>query len=321
MRSPAQIVFSVILVGISFLAGRESASQEPAAWMPASSTLIAHLDLGTLLSNANFHGLDRLLEARLEPGALEQFRELTGMDPWRDVYSISYFSEPGEENQQTWGIAVTGAFDVERILTSLEERTKVARIEHRETPIFIPHNLAALGGGPSRAFALVNGNRILFGLLTSVKVMLDVSMGIEPSSAQGELAPLLDRISTAETVWVVSIGETNLPDQFQPQGTNGVSIPTLDSFAMTVRAGSDVRFRLEGSARDSESAGKLADILRGAMAFAALSRDSGGALTDITQSLELETLDRRLDVSFEIDSRTVRDWLREQQERLADRTP
>lgn len=322
-RSRKRRPFTFLLIVVTWGAGgpvrQASAQAEAADWIPESATLIAHLDLGTLLSNANFRGLERVLETELSERTLERARDLTGMDPWRDVFTIGYFRQNGKDGPRLWGAAVSGAFDFERILTSLEARMDVEQSEHLETRLYVSRR--ARDGVESRAFAFVNGTTILIGSTESVRLMLDVSNGLEPSSADGPLAHYLDRMSAADAFWIVSM-EGWVPNrQLRRKVPVDSSLPALESFSFAARLGSGLAVRMEAEATDSERAGRLADVLKGAMALAAGWNDSSSALSNVAESLELETLDERIEASFEIDSRTVRDWLRERIEPPKTRSP
>ena len=76
---------------------------EPTAWMPSTASFIAYVDTASLFSSSIFSGLEQDLSSQVGQKDLEEFRELTGMDPWRDFDAISVFTETPENERERWG--------------------------------------------------------------------------------------------------------------------------------------------------------------------------------------------------------------------------
>jgi hypothetical protein len=286
---------------------------EPASWVPATARFIAYVDLASLLSSPSFKGLESYVARQISSDELESFRALTGMDPWRDFHVLCFFIEDapeGERTKELWGVAISGAFDVERVLESMDERLHLERRKYRETPIYVILDAparTALGEGP-HALAFPDGSTALLGPLASVERMLDAALGFEPSSGESPLKSGLDEISTGEAFWAVGAGQRGLEEGLRLPHAAGNEIPSLLSYAISLRTGTEIRIRAWAEAKSSEDANALADLLRGVLALGAmspLSTSPGPAL----ESVEIEAVDDRLEASFEIDGRDVRRWL------------
>jgi hypothetical protein len=285
---------------------------EPASWVPATANFIAYVDVATLLESPSLKGLDSFVARQISSREIESFRELTGMDPWRDFHVLCFFSEkvPEEVGKgDAWGVAVAGAFDVKRVLDSMDERVRVKRHKYREIEI---HELlegtgwSSASDGQPQAFAFPDGSTALFGPVGSVERMLDAGFGFE-SSSESLLQSGLDQVSAADAVWVVSAGQGGFERGLRRSVGEG-GLPPLSSFGVSMRTGSDVRFRGWAEARSSESASQLADLIRGVLALGALSGSSASPMPAL-QSVEVEAVGERLEASFEIDGRDVRKWL------------
>jgi hypothetical protein len=284
---------------------------EPASWVPATADFVVYMDLTTLFSSPSLKGLEPFVARQIPSDELEYFRELTGMDPWRDFHALSYFTgEAAEEEdaKELWGVAISGAFDVGRLLETMEERANFERREYRETAIYLLSEGMG-GGGPAPgqldALAFPDGGTAIFGPLESVELMLDTALGFAPASSEGRLRSRLDDVSTGEAFWAVGVGPTTLGKESE--------IPPLRSYAVTLRTGTDVRVRAWAEAASAEDASALADAIRGALALGGLARGSASG-APAPESVEIDRVDDTLEVSFEVDGRTLREWLFEREE-------
>lgn len=302
----------------------EGGPPEPGAWIPSRASFVAFADVGALLSSPALEGLETILARRVSPDQLETFRELTGMDPWRDFHALSFFSGDALETEERgrgedlWGLAASGGFDPERIVESLEDGVGIERLQYREIPlyVFVP---GLTEGAPHakepHALAFPNGSTALFGPTDAVRLMLDEGFGFEPpSSAKGPLIDL-DELSGCDALCLLGVRRAGLAVPNPSPLPQESGIPDLRSYSVSVRTGADIRVRARAEAGSSEEAGELADLVRGMFALAALSASGAPAL----ESVEVETIDDRIEVSFELDSRAVRRWLRERDKAIASR--
>jgi hypothetical protein len=300
---------------------------EPASWIPPTANFIAYVDVATLLSSPSLKGLDSVLARQISSQEIESFRELTGMDPWRDFHVLCFFSEKvpegseGDAKKELWGVAVSGAFDVKRVLESMDERVRLKSRKYGETEI---HELlegtgwtGASDGGP-QAIAFPDGSTALFGPLGSVERMLDAGFGLESSSADRLLASGLDQVFAGDALWVVSAGPAGFEKGLRGSLAGKSELPSLSSFGLSVRTGVNLRFRGWAEAKSSESASHLADLLRGVLALRALSGSSESAMPAL-ESVEVEAVGERLEASFEIDGREARKWLLQRAPEARDR--
>ncbi len=283
---------------------------EPASFVPATADFIAYVDMATIFSSPSLEGLESFVARQIAPDELESFRELTGMDPWRDFHALCFFTEEASEEEGSkdiWGVAISGAFDVERVLESMKERMRLDRREYRETAVYLlPDGIlhGATVVGQPQALAFPDGSTAVFGPVESVERMLDTALGFAPASSESRLRSRLDDVSTAEAFWAVGVGEA-------PLGT-AAEIPPLRSYAISLRTGTDVRVRAWAEAASAEDASDLADAVRGAMALGALAQGSASGAPAI-ESVEIERVDAALEVSFEVDGRSLRKWLFERE--------
>jgi hypothetical protein len=319
MRHDRHVRVATFLVGvITAVPVRGSGLPEPGTWIPPTASFVAFVDVGTLLSSPALQGLETLLSRQISPAEIESFRELTGMDPWRDFQALSFFTgtapegEEVEDARELWGVAIAGGFDTERILESMEQRIRVEHHQYRKTPFYVFDPGATAGAGAPQgdqgphALAFPDGSTALFGPAESVRLMLDAGLGFGPSPSPDRLQADLDELSGCDAICIVGVGSAGPGKRFR----QGTELPVLRSFALSLRTGTALRVRGRAEAESPEAASKLADLVRGAFALGALSTKSGRSAPAL-ESVEVETIDDRIEVSFEVDGRAVRDWLRE----------
>ena len=290
---------------------------EPTAWMPSTASFVAYVDMASLLSSSIFSGLEQELSSQVGERDLEDFRELTGMDPWRDFHVVSVFTEAPENGRERWGLAISGAFDPERVIETIEERGPVKRLEHRETSMYIVGALAraTTASDQPHAFAFPDSGTALFGPVESVRSMLDVGFGWAPAADAGQLEPVLRSVSMGEAFWMVLSEEEVLEAKVRSR-VKSDDWPDFEALLVSVRLGSDLAIHARAEVESSDEARQLADVVRGMAAFSSLSADGPSI-----ESLEVESRGKWLEVDFEIDSDYVRDWLKEREKKAASSVP
>ncbi len=305
----SRVIQRLCVLALAVLLGPRWAETSPAPWVPAYASFVAYFDWSALSASPVLRGMESALIESKSSAQLEEFRELTGMDPLRDVWSVAYFTSSGEGVGARWGVSCYGAFDPERVIESLEAHGRVRRSEYREIPLYtVPSLFPQLGSSEGeQVLAFPDSTTALIGPAEQIRDMLDAGLGFAPlASDQGELADALKQITTGETLWIVGTG---FPSRASgaPAGLGG--FPPLESFSVSARVGSHVRVRVRAVTTDAEASGKLSDFVHGMAVMGALQKQSDESLRRLFESLEVETLDELVDISFEVDADMVRKYL------------
>lgn len=287
---------------------------DPAPWVPASANLVVYIDWSALSESRVLQGVESTVLEGKSGTQIEKFRELTGMDPLQDIWALAYFTTRDKDAGPQWGLAGYGAFDPEQVIENLEARGKIPRSEYRETVLYsVPDLGPQLGSSGDQVLAFPDGTTALFGPAAQVRAMLDAGLGFaRPASEAGELSGALRQLTAAETLWVVGKGDGNLPGGVGGVGSASAglaNVPPLASFSLSARVGSKVKIRARAETSDEQAATKLADMVRGIAAMGALQKQSDDSLQALYDSLEVETIDELVDISFEVDADTVRKYL------------
>jgi hypothetical protein len=276
----------------------------PAMWMPATASRIVYLDWASLLASPSLGELSKILEQRESGSELEEFRELTGMDPWNDIWALCFF-QTSSGTTAGWGLAAYGAFDRTRAIETLESRRSVERSRHQDVDLY---TMEGASSGPRfrgerAALAFPDDTTLLYGPASQLRAMLDAGLGLGASLASGPLGALLNERSEAETFWAVGRGGAALSES----ADLGSRLPPLVSYTLSARFGTVVSVAARGETTTPEQASAMADVLRGMKALNLLQQKGDDALSSVLETLEIETLDEVVKVTLEVDGKTLRE--------------
>ncbi|MEE9180250.1 MAG: hypothetical protein V3U22_05080, partial [Vicinamibacteria bacterium] len=171
-----------------------------------------------------------------------------------------------------------------------------------------------LGRTERHAMAFPNRDIGLFGTPDHVRAMLDAGQGGEPPAGEGALlARWSDEIIQQETFWI--LGSIDAVRTMASERTEGMQLPPLQSFALSGRVGTDLKMTARGVTDDSESATKLADMARGLVAMGSMNQqNSSPEILAILDSVQVQALDNRVEVSLAVPFETLRRLSRQQRQ-------
>lgn len=282
------------------------------AYMPATTTVVGHIDFTSLMSSP----LREKWEEKLEGTGFDEFREKTGLDPFNDLYGASFAivtpkdasadAPPSMSIPERWGVAIHGAFDAELLLAKVRENATIETETYESTTIYrVTSNLDAESGDASSrsnpAFAFVGIDTLLFGEPEYLKEMLDAGAGRAPSAGASIAERWGEGHFARDTFWVAASPEQGL-GQVIPQAAN---FPPIQSFAFSGRLDTELALRAKGQAADSEAATKLADVVRGFVALGSLQKGENPDLGVILDSIRIEQVDNEVAVSLSVPYETL----------------
>ena len=217
------------------------------AYMPATTTVVGHIDFTSLMSSP----LREKWEEELERTGLNEFREKTGLDPFNDLYGASFAvvtpkdtsadAPPSMSIPERWGVAIHGAFDAELLLAKVRENATIETETYESTTIYrVTPNLGTESADASSrsnpAFAFAGIDTLLFGEPEYLKeIWTPARAGLLP---RGPRLPIAGANFAQDTFWVAASPEQGL-GQVIPQGAN---IPPIQSFAFSGRLDAELAF-------------------------------------------------------------------------------
>ena len=313
------VVAGLGIGAVAYLASTQVEAQstglpDTLAYMPATTTVVGHIDFTSLMSSP----LREKWEEELEGTGLNEFREMTGLDPFNDLYGASFAvvtpkdaspgAPPSMSIPERWGAAIHGSFDAEQLLAKVRENGSIESEAYAGTTIYrvTPHmdtdgGDADASSRSNPAFAFAGLDTLLFGEPAYLKEMLDVGAGRAPSAGAAIAERWGEGHFAQDTFWVAASPEQGF-DQMIPQGAN---IPPIQSFAFSGRLDMELALRARGQAADSEAATKLADVVRGFVALGSLQQGENPDLGAILDSIQIEQVDNEVAVSLSVPYETL----------------
>jgi hypothetical protein len=312
-KSRLIVVFAAVIVfvgmGLGILAylstpgtnAQAAMLPDAAVWVPSSADFVAYVDLETLLSSPLREDWETSYLRENAGSEVDEFRQKTGMDPWTDFRALALSSRRNEEDAE-WGIALTGELNPEGIITSIEEKEDLVQSVYQDTTLYTfehPNDEPQTLAFPSTSVAL-------FGSTAYVQEMLDVGAGKTASAVEGPLAGWIHELPLDDTFWCVGSSEVAFSRFVAGLNESSPRIPPVQSFAVSGSLSSEISMIARGKASDPESAQKLADVVRGAIALGSLQQETPPELQAILDSVQIEVLENRVLISAAFPYETLR---------------
>lgn len=321
------VAAGVIVAGLAFLdspgvsAQRGEARSATLAWIPESAGLVGHLDVKSLASSPLSEVWSREAKSREELGAVDEIREATGVDLWKDVESLTFSvalaspsrtAPPPDESRprQPWGMALAGRFDTDRLVSKANAREGKANEESYQGKTI--YRLQG-DGDEVVAFALASDSLLLLGSPDYLRSMIDCGTGRTPS-ASGLVESWGYGDFANDAFWVA--GKPN--GAFDSVIGRAGGGPALRSFALSGRLETNLSLTARGKAADADAAQKLADALRGLVALGRLQQSSNPQMGGIADAVHIELAGDEIHVGLALPYETIRSFF-DQRRKTMDR--
>ena len=212
---------------------------------------------------------------------------LSGFDPRRDIHEV-LMASPGDAQKKSGLLVVRGTFDTARIATLIQSSGQPVEL-YKGIGIF---GTAKGGpGGVSQGAAFLDTSIAVMGDLDSVRGVIDRRNGGGGPGA--ELTNRIVRTSANQDAWVVSLAPVSafapaMPDRNIGAALQGDLIKAIEQSSGGVRFGSVIEINGELTARTSQDASSLADVLKFFMSMAQANAPAGPAaiIKNLTVSAE-----------------------------------
>jgi hypothetical protein len=199
---------------------------------------------------------------------LQEFISKTGVDPTRD---LSYILAAGRsvEGHKGSGVAIAlGRFNTDAIISFIKAKAVPIELDYAGIHVLmIPEKD---GSKLEKGVAFLKNSEIALGDLDSLKAVIDVISGTAKGVALNPvLGPLLDTMNPKEMFWfagdaasILSKAPTNTPF--------GGSVSAIQNVVGTLNLDEAVVGKITATAKDADSAKKLADVVNGLKALGQL---------------------------------------------------
>jgi hypothetical protein len=316
MHRKFAIVSTLVMLGIAVvIAGlvlypnntvRASAPSFPDAlrYLPSDCRFVFGLNVQQLITNPAYV---KMQQKHLQPigKALEEFITKTGVDPRHDVFYLVAAGRSKERGKGEGVAIVVGKFNKDTIASYI--RSKTAPIESEYGGVLILIMPKPQNNSFEKGIAFLSDREIALGDLESIKAVLDVKgKGNRNILSNPVMAPLINSISPDEMIWFAGDG-TSLLAQAPVVAPFGANVPAVQTVVGTLNLTDTVNGKISATAADPASAAKLADVVKGFVAFGQLAGNQNPDLkillsgllvsqnatqVSVTLNLPIEVLDK-----------------------------
>jgi hypothetical protein len=272
---------------------------EAVAYLPAESHAVFGMNVRKFVDSPVYAKFEAKHGQRIAAD-LADFIARTGVDPRRD---LSYVVAGGRavDHEGKGVIIAVGRFNTAAITTFIETHVVPIRVDYKGAVVLMfPEKN---GTEVEKGVAYLSESEIALGDLESLKEVIDVRLGGSPGIlSNATLAPMVKALNPEEMFWFAGDAAAILAKA--PAHTPFVdSISSLQTVMGTVNLTDAVNGRITATAKDDDSARKLADVARGFVALGQLAGNQHADLAELMKGISV-TQDRnavRLLVNFPLD--------------------
>jgi hypothetical protein len=311
-RSRLTILVSSIVVAVGLVAGlgalwlsqaRAAVGPLPgeALVLPKDARVVMGFDVKRFTASPFYARFAK--ERGMQPEALRELEEKTGLNPARDVDQIVVAGTGGAGKEAPGLAMVFGRFDTYKLGRALETEGKV--VGHNVDGVSV-YNFKE-DDTKSVAVAFLDEGILLFGPRTEVEATVGSrTRGETPLKKNATLLGLVEKVRPGSTFWMV--GDQSLlagmPTSIPAPGASAdgatVSLPALKSLTVTGDLDPQVSLSVTGEAADEVAAKNLADVVRGFVALMSLQARQQPELQQLASAVTVATEQTRVLVSARV---------------------
>lgn len=272
---------------------------EALSYLPANSQAIFGMNVQKFVSSPAFTKFEDK-HGKQFANNLAEFITKTGVDPRRD---LTYIVAGGRalDGKGEAVIVASGQFDSVKITDYINSHGATVRADYKGITVLVP--AADKDSKLNKAVAFLTSSEIALGELEAVKGVIDVHAGSAPGVITNTtLGPLLAALNPDEMFWfagdpasILSKAPANTPF--------GSSISAIQNVVGTLNLTDIVSGKITATARDEDSARKLADVVRGLVALGQLASEHDQTLGELMKGVSVAQSKNQISlaISFSID--------------------
>jgi len=250
--------------------------------------------------------------------SFNQFVDLTGFDPRRDIHEV-LMASPGDPAKKAGLLVARGNFDSARVLALVKAQGQA--VENYQGVSII-----AGGHGPGQALAFLDNSVAVAGDAASVRGAIDRRVGaggIDPA-----LAAKINRSSGDHDAWVISLAPVSafaqaIPDRNVKGALQGDLLKSIEESSGGVRFGNVIEITGLITAKTAQDASSLGDVMRFFVNMAQLNAPAGqpAQFVALLKNLTVNTEANAVKVSVSIPEIELETLIRQNSARRGTRTP
>jgi len=299
----ALVLLAMFFASFATAAPRKGVSHS-LALLPGSAEFVVSLDTFTLRKSDLVAEMEKHFDSIPEAAQnYQRFVQESGIDPRQDTDQVLLSMRRVDGRTESGFLLIAqGRFGSSRLVDAAVEKGGKAVVLEDGTKIWISQSATTeaegTSAGPSGktvALAQPDPGTLLFGEQSEVVRVLGVLSGrTAPEPKDAKLRDLLSGVDRRAPAWAI-LNSSALAGRLSAEvGQNsqewkaGSAISKVESVTLMGWVGKDVDFKARVAAQDSETAGLVADMVRGALAAGKLAaKDQDPELLKILQDTKL----------------------------------
>jgi hypothetical protein len=271
-------------------------------YFPVDSQAVIGINVRAFLQSPFYARIEAKHGGQVGTG-LAEFIEKTGVDPRTDLDYVVLGGRSLAGGKGSGALIAIGRFNEQTIMAFIKSESKSVPIEVKvddATVYMVPeHSGTALEKG----IAFLSQSEIALGDLDSLKAILEVrahKSGKEGIERNPALAPMLQELDPNAMFWFAG-DAANILSKSPVSSPIGEKISAIQSIFGTLNLTDAVSGQITATARDEESAAKLADVVKGLVALGQLASDQNAelaAVSDLIKGIQIGQEKNRIHLSL-----------------------
>jgi len=254
------------------------------AYLPADSEAVFGINVQAFLQSEVYARIQQKHGDKIGQD-LAEFTAKTGVNPRTDIDYIVAGGRSLSDMKGSGAVIAIGRFNSAAITTFISSQANPIKVDYNGASVLmIPE---AEGSKVEKGIAFLSENVVAMGTLDALKSVLDVKKGGKPSVMQNPtLEPLIRSLDPREMFWFAG-DASNILAKAPTTTPLGSSVSAIQTIVGTLRLTDAVDGKVTVTARDKESAQKLADVARGLVALGQLASDKNPEIGELLKGLSI----------------------------------
>ncbi|HXG09630.1 MAG TPA: hypothetical protein VNK04_07565 [Gemmataceae bacterium] len=265
-------------------------------YLPDDTEVVVFVNVRQLLDAPLIkkHALEQLRAALKENPEGEKFLNAVGLDPFRDIQSVT-LAAPGSRAPDRVLLIVAGNFNLDRIHAVADGITRNdpdAVKVHRQGSLRIYESRGKKDGGTGFA-AFIDRHTLLVSPAQETVVAAARGAGSQGPRVKKELQELIRQADPGQSLWFAALATSEVREVLKGNPQTATVAEKITSFTGAAALGDAVQVAIQIHATDAGSADevrRLMEALKGFVQFAALSsKEYGPLFGDILDALTVSS--------------------------------
>jgi len=294
LRMLSRLISATGLIAVAVLATGPVRAAEVDRYLPDDTPVVVHANVRQILDSPVFqkYGADKLKESLTQHEELGKFLAAAGIDPRRDVSSVT-LAVTGATSAQ--GVAVIhGSFDLSKVHPACEQVAKAhpdALAIHPQGSTRIYEGKNKGEGKPVFAAFVSRDTLVVSPSREYVVGTLAKAAGEKRVVLNKELQALVARANDKESVWIAALATEDLKKELAKNTQTRDLAAKLVSFTGEIAFTNAIRTALYLRTSDARAAADLSSFLDGIKGFFALATENvehyGPLLSEVIDSMKI----------------------------------